>query len=196
MKHFLQISFVVVVLVAFASVSVGGNLEDGIEAAESGDFKKAYKLYLFEAKRGNTSAQAKLGVLYAIGLGVPKDDKEAAKWYRMAALKGDAKAQNNLGIHCALGLGVPQDDREAAKWFSMAAKQGDAKSQLSLGIMYDVGRGVSQNHVVAWAWYALAKESGEVAAQGYLDAIQKTMTPTEINMAQQIAELTRAEIGE
>jgi hypothetical protein len=196
MKQFLQISFVVVILVALASASVGGNLEDGIEAAESGDFKKAYKLYLSEARQGNTSAQAKLGVLYAIGLGVQKDVKEATKWYRMAAEKGDAKAQNNLGIHFAIGLGVPQDDREAAKWFSLAAKQGDAKSQLSLGIMYDVGRGVSQNHVVAWAWYALAEENGEEAAQGYLDAVQKTMTPTEINMAQQIAELIRAEAGE
>ena len=192
----MRIYFVVIILVAVASVSVGGNLEDGIEAAESGDFKKAYKLYLSEARRGNTSAQAKLGVLYAIGLGVPKDVKEAVKWYRMAAEKGDPRAQNNLAIHCAIGLGVPQDDREAAKWFTLAAKQGDAKSQLSLGIMYDVGRGVSQNHVVAWAWYTLAKENGEEAAQGYLDAIQKTMTPTEINMAQQIAELTRAEIGE
>ena len=196
MKQFLQIGFVVVVSVALASVSVGGNLEDSIEAAESGDFKKAYKLYLLEAQRGNPFAQAKLGVLYAIGLGVQKDDKEAVKWYRMAAENGDAKAQNNLAIHCAIGLGVPQDDREAARWFSLAAKQGDAKSQLSLGIMYELGRGVSQNHVVAWAWYALAKENGEVAVQGYLDAIQKTMTPTEISMAQQIAELSRAEIGE
>ena len=39
-----------------------------------------------------------LGLIYATGQGVAKDDAEAARWYRMAAELGMAEAQFNLGI--------------------------------------------------------------------------------------------------
>jgi TPR repeat protein len=190
------IFFLVVIFCTLASVSSGDNLEDAIEAFNFGDFKKAFELYLIEAKNGNASAQTNLGTLYAIGKGVPKDDKEAVKWFHKAALQGEVIAQSNLGAHYAKGQGVSKDDKEAVKWFTLAAKQGDSLSQLSLGIMYDVGRGVSQNHVVAWAWYTLARENGEEIAQGYIDIIQGEMSLNEISMAKQIAEQFRTEIGD
>ena len=79
MKQSLQISFVVTIFFALASVSTGGVFEDGLSAAESGDFKKAYQLWLVAAENGNVSAQGYLGTLYAKGLGVVQDDTEAAK---------------------------------------------------------------------------------------------------------------------
>jgi TPR repeat protein len=184
------------VFISLAAVSFGGNLEDGIEAFNSGDFKKAYELYLIEAKKGNASAQTNLGTLYATGQGVPQDDTEAVKWFRKAASQGERIAQSNLGAHYAKGQGVPQNDKEAAKWFIMAAKGGDFLSQLSIGIMYELGRGVSQNHLVAWAWYTLAKENGGEVAQSYIESIQKRMSPDEIDLAKQITEQLQAEIGD
>ncbi|MSR43556.1 MAG: hypothetical protein EXS19_05920, partial [Pedosphaera sp.] len=39
-------------------------------------------------EKGDASAQYNLGVMYANGLGVPKDEVEAVKWYRKAADQG------------------------------------------------------------------------------------------------------------
>ena len=53
---------------------------------------------LKEAKNGYADAQFNLGVMYATGEGVPKDDVEAGKWYRKTAEQGYARAQCNLGV--------------------------------------------------------------------------------------------------
>ena len=63
-------------------------------------------------------------MMYADGLGLPKDEAEAVKWYRMAAEQGQANAQDNLGFAYAKGLGVPKDEAKAVKWCRMAAEQG------------------------------------------------------------------------
>ena len=195
MKQILQILGAALILIIFASVAAGGNLEEGLEAFNSGDFNKAYELYLIEAKKGNAIAQTNLGTLFALGKGVPQDEKEAAQWFRKSAAQGEVIAQSNLGVYYARGQGVAKDDKEAAKWFTLAAKQGDSLSQLSLAIMYDVGRGVTQNRVIAWAWYALARGNGEGTAQNFIEILQQAMSPDEINMAKLTAEQFRSEIG-
>ena len=196
MKFPLKIYLVVVIFVLLETASTGGNLEDGIEALRTEDFKKAYELFLIEAKKGNVSAQTNLGTLYATGQGVPHDDIEAVKWFRKAASQGDVIAQRNLGVHYAKGLGAEQNDKDAAKWFTMAAKQGDPLSQISIGIMYELGRGISKNPIVSWAWYTLAKRNGVETAQSYIDSIQEKMSSDEINVAKQIAEQFHSEIGD
>lgn len=195
MKPLLIIISTLAIVLASAAVSLGGNLDEGIAAADAGDFKAARELWLIEAGQGNASAQNNLGVLYAKGQGVARNDREAAKWFLMAAQQGDSAAQTNLGIFYAKGQGVAQDDREAAKWFQKAAEQGDAAGQFNLGIMYDVGRGVTQNSVIAYAWYVLARKNGLKVAQNYLTALEKAMDPGTIEMGHQIAEQLRAEIG-
>jgi len=72
-------------------------------AAFAADFAETKK----KAEAGDAEAQCVLGVMYANGKGVLKDDEEAVKWYRKAAVQGNAKAQFNLGIAYENGLGVP-----------------------------------------------------------------------------------------
>ena len=67
------------------------------------------------AEAGEAIAQYNLGVLYATGRGVPRDDAEAVRWWRLAAEQGYAYAQYNLGNMYADGQGVPQDDAEAVR---------------------------------------------------------------------------------
>ena len=69
------------------------------------------------AEQGNAVAQFNLGVMYANGQGVPKDDAEAARWYRLAAEQGHDGAQVNLGIMYDNGEGVPKDPAEAVRWY-------------------------------------------------------------------------------
>jgi TPR repeat protein len=73
-------------------------------------------------------SQINLGVMYADGRGVVRDDYEAARWFRAAATQGHAVGQNRLGIFYAKGRGVARNDAEAVRWFRAAAAQGDANA--------------------------------------------------------------------
>ena len=73
------------------------------------------------AEQGDADAQFNLGVMYANGEGVLKDEAEAVRWFRLAADQGNAFAQYDLGVMYANGEGVPQDDAEAVRWFRLAA---------------------------------------------------------------------------
>ena len=101
------------------------------------------------AEQGNAAAQFSLGLMYADGEGVPKDDAEAVRWYRLAAEQGQAAAQYNLGVRYAFGQGALKDDDEAVKWFRLAAEQGRPDAQFNLGTMYTNGRSVPKDDAEA-----------------------------------------------
>ena len=126
------------------------------------------------ARQGNAEAQLYLGVIYAIGQGVPQDYREAVKWYRLAADQGLADAQFSLGVTYHTGKGVPQDYREAVKWYRLAADQGLADAQFSLGVTYHTGKGVPQDYREAVKWYRLAADQGHASAQFILGAMYNT----------------------
>ena len=137
----------------------------------------------------DVETQFHLGVSYANGLRVPKDDVEATRWFRMAAEQGNMFAQNVLGTHYARGIGVseddagaqsalgvmyangegvPEDDAEAVQWYLLAAEQGLALAQLNLGVHYTSGEGIPQDDVEATRWFRLAAEQGHLGAQEFL----------------------------
>ena len=117
------------------------------------------------AERGHVAEQFLLGVMYANGVGTPKDYAQSAKWYRKAAEQGFAKAQFNLGVIYADGIGVPRDLAEALKWYRKAAEQGDEEAQYNLARMYHEGNGVTEDSAEASIWYRKAAEQGFAKAQ-------------------------------
>ena len=82
-----------------------------------------------KAKQGDAGAQYNLGLMYANGQGVVKNEVEAVKWYRKAADQGNAKAQHNLGVCYAFGQGVVKDEIEGYKWFLLAGAQGGEQAK-------------------------------------------------------------------
>ena len=78
------------------------------------------------AEQGDADAQTNLGISYAEGEGVPKDQAEAALWYRKAADQGDTVAQSNLAFMYVKGEGVPKDAAEAYAWYNLASISDDA----------------------------------------------------------------------
>ena len=117
-------------MLAVAVLANAGPLEDGLAAADQGDFETALRLWRPLAEQGNAKAQVYVGDIYNIGKGVPQDYTDAAKWFHKAAEQGDVTAQSVLGNLYLLGDGVRQDDAEAVKWYRLAAKQGDAEAQV------------------------------------------------------------------
>lgn len=145
--------------------------QDGFAAYESGDYGRAYSIWLPLATAGDSDAQFGLGVILDNGQGVPENDAEAAKWYRAAAEKGNPDAEFNLALLYDAGSGVPVDKAEAATWYRKAALTGHAGAQYNLGLMFESGEGVEADPSRAAYWYTQAAEQGHVKAQNNLGVL-------------------------
>ena len=150
------------------------------------------------AVQGDACAQSILGLMYAMGEGVPENNREAGKWFRLAAKQGNAQAQFNLGLMYNKGIGVPESDVEASKWFQLAADQGYAEAQFNLGYMYANGEEVGRDYVKAYIWANLAaaqggdkvvkpKEMGGGESIKFKDWLRKKMTAEQVAEAQKLS---------
>jgi TPR repeat protein len=81
------------------------------------------------AERGVVAAQARLGELYAQGLGGPDDPARAADWAGRAAAEGHLGAMNTLASFLEHGRGVERQPTEAYVWYSLAAALGNGKGR-------------------------------------------------------------------
>lgn len=71
----------------FTGIAVTAWAEDydeAVRAYASGDYPRAYKLFLPLAESGHMDAQFHLGLMYDNGLGVDQDPVIAEKWYNRA----------------------------------------------------------------------------------------------------------------
>lgn len=160
----------------------------GADAYQRGDYATALREWQPLAKQGQALAQYNLGLLYANGQGVSKDDAQAQQWYEKAAAQGHADAQVNLGILYDYGRGVAQDYKKAVYWYRLSAKQGNELAQRQLGLMFERGDGVPQDYVQAYMWYTLGAANGAKRGAALRDALAKRMTPDQIAEAQQLAQ--------
>ena len=113
------------------------------------------------------------------------DYATALREFRPFAEQGDADAQNDLGFMYANG--VPQNYAEAVKWYRKAAEQGVAEAQFNLGVMYANGRGVLQDTLRSHMWSNIASANGHKNGGINRDIDAKSMTPTQIEKAQDMA---------
>lgn len=144
------------------------DFQKGEKAEMEGRSSDAFRFYGGAANQGNAAAQAKLGFMYAQGLGVTKDDGEAVQWYRKSAEQGNVFGQYNLGFLFESGRGVTKDHVEAVQWYRKSAEQGFAGAQANLGRMYEYGRGITKDDVEAVQWYRRAVAQGNAYAQNSL----------------------------
>lgn len=84
------------------------------------------------ARSGNADAEELIGVMYAMGLGVPRDDIRAFDWYLRAAMKGHPGAQSGVGWYYEVGRGMPAPDLiRAYAWYVLSAIGGDPDAAIS-----------------------------------------------------------------
>ena len=105
-------------------VAAAQTVDEAVAAYGRGDYATAVRGFLVHAEQGDSIAQFILGLMYAKGEGVLKDDAEAVRWYRLAAEQGDASAQFNLGVMHADGRGVLKDSVLAHMWCNIAGANG------------------------------------------------------------------------
>jgi len=176
----LLLSIVCLAAPAWADFKAGEN------AYHRGDYATALREWQPLAKQGHAVAQYKLGLLYANGRGVPKDEAQARQWFEKAAVQGHADAQVNLGILYDYGRGVPQDLKMAVRWYRRSANQGNDLAQRKLGMMYERGDGVPQDYVQAYMWYKLGAANGGKPGAVLRDELATRMTSDQLVEAQKL----------
>ena len=70
-----------------------------------------------------------LGLRYATGDGVVRDDAQALRWFQVAAAEGHADAMLRIAEHHAKGRGVAVDLVEACKWLELANALGSSDAR-------------------------------------------------------------------
>jgi TPR repeat protein len=109
------------------------NMEQARDLMEAGDFEAAREKLSLYARSGNAEAEELIGVIYALGLGVERDDARAFEWYLRASMKGHAGAQSGIGWYYELGRGLPAPDLvRAYLWYALSAIGGDVDAPDSL----------------------------------------------------------------
>lgn len=183
-----MVSGLLAMLCLAVSLTAQAGFDEGMEAYGKGDYRHALSEFKMAAEKGDLHAQHNLGMMYAFGLGVEKDEKLAVRWYRKAAERGFAPAQYSLGQAYEEIIGVWRDEVVAADWYSKSAEQGYGKAQFSLGLMYARGLGVKKDLVQAYKWFHLAALSGEPYADRNRDNAEKQMTANQIQQAVELAQ--------
>jgi tetratricopeptide (TPR) repeat protein len=152
-------------------------LEEGIAAANKGDYQFALDIFQPLADQENAVAQYYLGRIYELGLGVAKDPVQAMSWYRKSAGQDFASSQVRIGWMYNYGYGdnweygVEKDYAEAMKWYRKAADQGDAEAIGNIGRLYHHGLGVPKDTAEAIRWWRKTADKGNFSTQETLGRI-------------------------
>ncbi len=109
------------------------DVEDGRDLMEAGRFEEAMEAFLPAARSGNADAEELIGVMYALGLGVERDDERAFEWYLRSAMKGHPGAQSGVGWYYEVGRGMPAPDLvRGYMWYVLSAIGGDPDAAISM----------------------------------------------------------------
>jgi TPR repeat protein len=117
------------------------------------------------ADKGSSAAMAELGVMYANGTGVARDDAQARKLLERAAEAGNPRAVANLAA-LSSNTGAQTDPVKARAQLSKAAET-NVEAQYQLGLMIAEGEGGPKDDVSARVLFEKA------AAQGHAGALER-----------------------
>jgi hypothetical protein len=104
-----------------------------LASSDRGKMKEAVFWYQKAAKNRHPGAQYNLGVMYATGKTLPRDDAKFEKWMGASAAQGFAAAQASLGIEYSMTRNL----RTGIKWLRKAAQQGGTGASLTQAYLSD-----------------------------------------------------------
>jgi len=120
------------VMVALVPAVAAGLVEKGRDLMEAHRFDEAMDVLEGPARAGNADAEELIGTMYALGLGVERDDVRAFEWYLRSAMKGHAGAMSGVGWYYEVGRGLPAPDFvRAYMWYVLSTIGGDPDAAIS-----------------------------------------------------------------
>lgn len=113
-------------------LGVMADIQKAKDLMEDSKFVEARELLLPAAQSGNADAEELIGIMYAMGLGVERDDERAFEWYLRSAMKGHPGAQSGVGWYYEIGRGMPAPDLvRGYMWYVLSAIGGDPDAAIS-----------------------------------------------------------------
>lgn len=164
------------------------DLASGKQAYENKNYALALSELGAEAKRDKPEAMHLLGMMYADGSGVARDNARALDWFRKAAALNYGPSQGMLGMFYAQGRGVARDNAKSLEWTRAAAENGDALSQYMMGMRSLDGLGMPRDPDGAVTWFGSAAEQNYALAQ-YAMGVLLAFGPNAQGEAKQAREL-------
>ena len=126
------IRYLFVILFCGMAFIAKADIEKARDLMEGNNFKEAMLQLIPAARSGNADAEELIGVMYAMGLGVERDDIRAFEWYLRSAMKGHPGAQSGVGWYYEIGRGMPAPDLiRAYMWYVLSAIGGDPDAAIS-----------------------------------------------------------------
>ncbi|MBT3359114.1 MAG: sel1 repeat family protein [Rhodospirillales bacterium] len=108
------------------------DIQKARDLMDASKFTEAMAELLPAAQSGNADAEELIGVMYAMGLGVVRDDERAFEWYLRSALRGHPGAQSGVGWYYEIGRGMPAPDLvRGLMWYVLSAIGGDPDAAIS-----------------------------------------------------------------
>ncbi len=148
-------------------------LEDrGTEAQNKKDYKKARELFEKAYEKGNKDIALRIGMFYANGQGVTKDERLADKWFKKASKKIDGEDKSFM-LACMYykGLLLPRNIEKAVTWFRIAANEGNIQAAFILGNFYYQGDEIKRDIAQAIKWLEIASRANNYEAAILLSGI-------------------------
>jgi TPR repeat protein len=152
------------------SESLKSTFDAGVAAYDSGDYAKAYKLWV-SIDQDDLAAMRNVAMMLRKGQGTAKDPKAAEEMFLRAAEAGLPTAQADLADMLLKGEAGPPDPARALPLLEAASAANHPIAQYELAQMYEAGTLVPRNLEVARNLYAAAAGHGMKEAQDRLDAL-------------------------
>jgi uncharacterized protein len=160
----------VAIAIKFCKVASGASrralYQLGRAYAANRQLAEAMKVWRTAADKGSTSAMVELGVLYATGGGVAKDEAVASKLFERAAQGGNPRGVTNLAALSGKSGATPADPTRARGLLAKSAET-NAEAQYQLGLMMQDGVGGPKDDVAARGMFEKA------AAQDHAGALER-----------------------
>ncbi len=134
---------------------------------KAGEYWTWFKKEAEQASSQDKQAQAfyHLGICYAEGIAVEKDEGKALDYYRESAKGGFVFAYYVLGECYRLGKETEKDEGKAIFYYEKAVKFNFAPAIYGLGLCYANERSVLKDEAKALYYYELAAKQGYAFAQ-------------------------------
>ncbi len=100
-------------------------LNKGLKLLEKEEYIDAFRCLLPLAEKGNPEAQANIGLMYQMGVGIDRDIRSAVKWLSVAAENGRGDAAHNLGtLYLTCEPELPISQEKSKYWYNKAKELG------------------------------------------------------------------------
>lgn len=146
-------AWIAALILALPAHDSKADVNAGIAAYRRGDFATAFAEFNAAAKQNDPLALNVLGIMYAEGVSVERNDRLAVDWFFKAQALGSLEAAANLGRMYAEGRGLPQSNAEALRLYRDAALGGYLPAMKRLAEVYERGElGVAADPTLALEW--------------------------------------------